>query len=123
MRASGARRQCGRHDRPPPKARRIRTEGLPVAAPAPTPHLLESLAYAYRYTGEVKYLKLATRVFAALERGEATAHGTAKFVDESGAVIAGHGGGRIFASTYPSVLLYAAEAAPAGLLDWYEYPY
>ena len=91
--------------------------------PAPTPHLLESLAYAYRYTGEVKYLKLATRVFPALERGEATAHGTAKFVDESGAVIAGHGGGRIFASTYPSVLLYAAEAAPAGLLDWYEYPY
>ncbi|NLD74090.1 MAG: hypothetical protein GX649_15420 [Chloroflexi bacterium] len=91
--------------------------------PAPTPHLLEALAHAYRITGEDRYLKVASRVFAALERGDATARQTAKFVDDSGAVIAGHGGGRIFASTFPSVLLYASEAAPAGLLDWYEYPY
>jgi len=52
-----------------------------------------------------------------------TAEATPKFLDESGAVISGNGGGRIFSSTFPSVLLFAAEATSAGLLDWYEYPY
>ena len=43
--------------------------------------------------------------------------------DDSGAVISGGGGGRIFADKYTSILIYAAEATPLGLLDWYEYPY
>ncbi len=91
--------------------------------PEPTSHFLEALTHAYRLSGEVGYLKLATRTFAAMDDGHVTAESTPKFIDDSGAVISGNGGGRIFSSTFPSVLLYAAEATPAGLLDWYEYPY
>jgi hypothetical protein len=90
---------------------------------APTPHFLEALTHAYRITGDAEYLKIATRSFAALSGQSTVATHTAKFVDDSGAVISGVGGGRIFASTYPSVRLYAGAAAPEGLLDWYEYPY
>jgi hypothetical protein len=46
-----------------------------------------------------------------------------KYVDDSGAVISGGGGGRIFADKYTSILIYAGAATPLGLLDWYEYPY
>ncbi len=90
---------------------------------APTPHVLESLTHAYRLTGNQDYLKTATRQFAALvSRGAETAKG-GKFIDSSGAVISGQGGGRVFASKYSSILLFASEAAPLGLLDWYDYPY
>jgi hypothetical protein len=47
----------------------------------------------------------------------------AKYLDDSGAVISGQGGGRIFATLYTSLLVFAAEATPLGLLDWYEYPF
>jgi len=90
---------------------------------APTPHFLEALTYAYRITGDDKYLKTATRQFAALVTQGLTVRRRAKYVDDSGAVISGVGGGRIFADKYISLLLYAGAAAPLGLLDWYEYPF
>jgi hypothetical protein len=37
-------------------------------------------------------------------------------------VVAGNGGARIFADKYTSLLIFAAEATPLGLLDWYGYP-
>jgi len=91
--------------------------------PAPTSHFVEALTHAYRLTGELGYLRLGARTFAAMAHDRVTAEATPKFLDESGAVISGNGGGRIFSSTFPSVLLFAAEATSAGLLDWYEYPY
>ena len=90
---------------------------------APTPHALEALTYAYRITGNEDYLKIAARQFAALVAQPVGASSGAKYVDASGAVIAGQGGGRIFADKYTSILLFASEAAPLGLLDWYEYPF
>ncbi|MEZ4869694.1 MAG: hypothetical protein R3C14_50680 [Caldilineaceae bacterium] len=90
---------------------------------APTPHVLEALTYAYRITGQVDYLKLAARQFAALAAQPTGGGGGTKYVDASGAVIAGQGGGRIFADKYTSILIFAAAAAPLGLLDWFEYPY
>ena len=89
---------------------------------APTFHLLEALTHSYRITGEIKYLQIATRQFAAMSDQVGTSSGV-KFADDSGAVIVGQGGGRIFADKYISLLLFAAEAAPLGLLDWYEYPF
>ena len=47
----------------------------------------------------------------------------AKYVDSSGAVISGEGGGRVFSAQYTSLIVYAAEAGPMRMLDWYEYPY
>jgi hypothetical protein len=90
---------------------------------APTLHLLEALTHTYRITGKVDYLKVAARHFAALGGRLGGMRGTAKFVDDSGAVISGEGGGRIFADKYTSILIYAGAATPLGLLDWYEYPY
>lgn len=89
---------------------------------APTFHLLEALTHSYRITGEIKYLQIATRQFAAMSDQVGASSGV-KFADDSGAVIVGQGGGRIFADKYISLLLFAAEAAPLGLLDWYEYPF
>lgn len=89
---------------------------------APTPHMLEALAYAGRITGKDEYLKVAARQFA-LMGGSAGGGGGRKYADDSGAVIAGEGGGRGFASAYTSVLIFAGEAAKRGLLDWYEYPF
>jgi hypothetical protein len=89
---------------------------------APTPHMLEALAHAYRITGDRKYMEMATRQFAAQDKSSGVTR-RAKYLDDSGAVISGEGGARVFSSVYTSVLLYAAEAAPLGLLNWYEYPY
>ena len=83
----------------------------------------EALAHAYRITGERKYLEIATRHFALFASSPAGSSAGIKFADDSGAVITGRGGGRIFADKYTSLLIFAAEAAPLGLLDWYEYPY
>jgi hypothetical protein len=90
---------------------------------APTNHLLEALTHAYRITGEQRYLELATRHFALSMEGPEGARARAKYVDDSGAVISGEGGGRSFADRYTSILLYAGAAAPHGLLDWFEYPF
>ena len=90
---------------------------------APTSHLLEALTHAYRFSGDSQYLKIATRVFAALSEGSVEAPRGPKFIDSSGAVIGNMGGGRVFASTFPSILVYACQAGPEGFLDWYEYPY
>jgi len=89
---------------------------------APTPHMLEALAYAGRITGKDEYLKVAARQFA-LMGGSAGGGGGRKYADDSGAVITGEGGGRGFASAYTSVLIFAGEATKRGLLDWYEYPF
>jgi len=89
---------------------------------APTYHLLEALTHAYRITGDAKYLKIATRQFAAAGV-ETFSRERPKYADDSGAVIDGEGGGRPFADKYTSLLLYAGAATPLGLLDWYEYPY
>jgi hypothetical protein len=89
---------------------------------APTVHFLEALAHAYRITGDERYLRVATRHFSLLAEGSPGGQGR-KYADDSGAVIAGEGGGRIFADKYTSLMIYASEATPLGLLDWYEYPY
>ncbi len=89
---------------------------------APTYHLLEALTYTYRATGDEHYLQVATRQFAAMSQ-EIGTRARPKFADDSGAVIDGEGGGRIFADKYTSLLLYAGAATAAGMLDWYEYPY
>ena len=89
---------------------------------APTYHLLEALTHAYRITGDESYLKVAARQFAAMGQ-DTGVRSRAKFADDSGAVIDGEAGGRIFAAKYTSLLLYAGAATPLGLLDWYEYPY
>ncbi|MCC6458227.1 MAG: hypothetical protein IT328_24960 [Caldilineaceae bacterium] len=90
---------------------------------APTPHALEALTHAYRITNDDRYLRIAARQFAALAEQPIGAGPAAKYLDASGAVIAGRGGGRIFADKYISILLFAGAASPAGLLDWYEYPF
>ena len=90
---------------------------------APTPHALEALTYAYRITGDEEYLKIAARQFAAMTGQSTGGKSNAKYADPSGAVIAGRGGGRIFADKYTSLLLFAGAATPLGLLDWYEYPF
>jgi hypothetical protein len=90
---------------------------------APTIHLLEALAHTYRITGKLKYLEIATRHFALYAASPPHSAGGPKFADDSGAVVAGRGGGRVFADKYTSLLIFAAEAVPLGLLDWYEYPY
>ena len=88
---------------------------------APTFHLIEALTHAYRLTKKIRYLQIAARQFAAAD-GRARV-GSEKYADDSGGVVCGRGGGRIFADKYISLLLFAAEAAPLGLLDWYEYPF
>ncbi|MDE0630040.1 MAG: hypothetical protein OXH73_00905 [Caldilineaceae bacterium] len=90
---------------------------------APTPHALEALTYAWRISGDERYLRVAANTFAALMFNLETKESGPKFADPSGAVIDGVGGGRIFADKYTSLILYAGAAAPLGLLDWYEYPY
>jgi hypothetical protein len=90
---------------------------------APTPHALEALTHAYRITQDERYLRIAARQFAALAAQPIGARGGAKYLDVSGAVIAGQGGGRIFADKYISILLFAGAATAAGLMDWYEYPF
>ena len=92
---------------------------------SPTVHAIEALTHAYRITGRQEYLRVATRQFAATTAGPfpaATGGGSVKRTDASGAVIVGQGGGRVFAASYTSLLLFAAAAAPLGLLDWFEYP-
>lgn len=90
---------------------------------APTPHVMEALTYAWRLTGDERYLHIAANTFAALMAQPLESEGGRKFADLSGAVIAGEGGGRIFADKYTSLLLFAGAATPLGLLDWYEYPF
>jgi len=89
---------------------------------APTYHLLEALTHAYRITGDDRYVKMAVRQFAAMG-SDVGVQRRAKYVDSSGAVIDGEGGGRIFADKYISVLLFAGAVTPLGMLDWYEYPF
>ncbi len=91
--------------------------------PAPTPHALEALTHAYRITGDSKYLRVAARQFAALSERAVEGGGGKKYVDASGAVVRGEGGGRVFADKYISTLLFAGEAARLNLLDWYEFPF
>lgn len=90
---------------------------------APTAHALEALTHAWRITGDARYLKIAARQFMALVESPIASDGGKKYVDGSGAVIKGVGGGRIFADKYISILLYAGAASSLGLLDWYEYPF
>lgn len=90
---------------------------------APTPHFLEALVHAYLITENEKYLQIGTRQFAALTAQGLNKQPTAKFVDTGGAVVSGKGGGRQFADSYSSLLLFAAAATRKGLLDWYEYPF
>jgi hypothetical protein len=90
---------------------------------APTPHVLEALTHAYRITHDKRYLQIAARQFAALADHPTGAERGAKYVDASGAVIAGQGGARMFDDRYISILLFAGAATPAGLLEWYEYPF
>ncbi len=94
-----------------------------LARTAPTPHFLEALTHAYLVSGQENYLKIAARQFAAQMARPVESQRTGKFVDTGGAVIDGKGGGRQFADTYSSLLLFAAAATPLGILDWYEYPY
>jgi hypothetical protein len=63
---------------------------------APTPHVLESLTYAYRITGNEKYLQIATRQFAAMVERSGGGRTGRKYADDSSAVIVGQGGGRGF---------------------------
>lgn len=90
---------------------------------APTPHLIEALTHAFRITGNDRYLKIAARQFAAIPFNAVGRESGEKFADPSGAVILGKGGARVFDDRYTSLLLFAAEAAPRGLLEWFEYPY
>jgi hypothetical protein len=90
--------------------------------PAPTAHVLETLAHAYRLTGQRRYLEIATRQFYELMSHESPARVGGKKWTEQGAVIEGEGGGRPFADKYSSLILFAGAAAPMGLLDWFEYP-
>lgn len=88
------------------------------------PNFIEALTHAYRITGDTKYLRIATRQFAHLvASGRGVAQSTPKRPDDSGAVISGYGGGRVFDDRYICLLLYAGAATPLGLLDWYEYPF
>lgn len=89
----------------------------------PTPHVIESLAYAYRITGNDHYLRMASRMFAAWVDQPLRLRSRGKYADESGAVNSGAGRACIFEETYSSILLFAGEAASRGFLDWFEYPY
>ena len=93
--------------------------------PHATPHILESLTYAYRITGQEHYLKMATRQFALMASEEYAVVGGGKVVDSSGAVLDTRGWfwSCLFAEGYTSHLLYAGAATPKGMLDWYEYPF
>jgi hypothetical protein len=90
---------------------------------APTPHLVEALTHAFRITGDERYLKIAARQFSAIPFNQTGREVAEKFADPSGAVILGKGGARIFDDRYTSLLIFAAEASPRGILDWFEYPY
>lgn len=87
-----------------------------------SPHVLELLTHAYRISGEEKYMRIATRQFAAIFEGVPKMASGEKCIDESGAVLQGQGGGRHFAYTYTPLLVYVDRASRLGLLDWYEYP-
>jgi hypothetical protein len=89
----------------------------------PTPHVIESLAYAYRITGNDHYLRMASRMFAAWVDQPLRLRTRGKYADGSGAVNSGAGRACIFEETYSSILLFAGEAAARGFLDWFEYPY
>jgi hypothetical protein len=90
---------------------------------APTPHFLEAVTWAYRITGDERYLKVGARQFAALTSQSYAAMPRAKYADESGALISGEGRACNFADKYVALLFYAGVAAPLGFLDWYEYPF
>ncbi len=91
--------------------------------PAPTVHVIETFTHAYRLTKDRRYLEVAARQFAAfMERFGGGGGGGPRRLIEDGAVIRGHGGGRTFAASYTSLILFADAAAEEGLLDWVEYP-
>ena len=90
---------------------------------APTPHFLEAVTWAYRITGDERYLKVGARQFAALASQSFATMPRAKYADESGALISGEGRACNFADKYVALLFYAGVAAPLGFLDWYEYPF
>ncbi len=93
-----------------------------LAHPSPSPHALELMAHAYRISGEDRYLNIATRQFVLASKNLGGVSRGPKRLDESGALIRGHGSGRSFAESYTSIILFASMATPLGLLDWYEYP-
>lgn len=90
---------------------------------APTPHVLETLTHAWRFSGEERFLRLAVRQFAAMigEPASAAARSGKRAVEEN-AVVFAEGRACLFAQNYVPVLLFAAAAAAAGRLDWYDYP-
>ena len=89
----------------------------------PTPHVIESLTHAYRITENEHYLRMASRMFAAWVDQPLRLRSRGKYKDDSGAVNSGAGRACIFGETYTSILLFAGEATPSGLLQWFEYPY
>ena len=90
--------------------------------PAPTVHAIETFTHAYRLTKNRRYLEAAARQFAAFIEGFGGGRGGPKRLIEDGAVIRGHGGGRTFAASYTSLMLFAEAAVGEGLLDRFEYP-
>ena len=91
--------------------------------PAPTTHAIETFTYAYRLTGDKRYLNAAARQFAVVMEGQANAGGGPKrYIEEDGAVVQGRGGGRGFASTYTSLITFICAAGQTGILDKFEFP-
>ena len=91
--------------------------------PAPTLHAVEALAHAFRLTGERRYLEVAARQFAAYTEGAVGGRGGPKrYIEKDRAVVQGEGDGRGFASTYPSIILFASAASPEGMLEAFEFP-
>jgi len=90
--------------------------------PAPTVHAIETFAHAYNLTRNRRYLEIAARQFAIFIEGSGGGSGGPKRLIEDGAVIRGHGGGRTFAASYTSLILFLDAAAKEGLLDRFEYP-
>ena len=90
---------------------------------APTMHAIEALTHAYQLSGDNRYLHAALVQFdALLHHPVGASRRGPKRLDEDGAVIRGTGGGRIFASSYTSLITFVASAQRAGLLTTYEYP-
>ena len=85
-------------------------------------HVLESLAYAYRFTGNKRYLQVAARQFAAmLDNGENGGGMVKRKRIEDNAVIYGEGDGRGFAWCYTSLVIFSTVAGREGVLDQFEY--
>lgn len=92
----------------------------------PTPHTIESLAYAYRFSGNRRYLQVAARQLASmLDSGDRALSVDRRFLlkkrIEDDAVIRGWGTGQDFAMYYTSLIIFSAIASKEGILDRFEY--